>query len=303
MPKSVRPSRGTARRPTTQRPSRLVAALQAVGFTAYEAKAYRALVELGVAANGYEVARAAGVPTSKIYETLRQLAARGAVLVSRSEPVTYTALPHRDLTARLRDQAEEALAAVEAELEALPQAPPPGLTWTIEGTDNVLEAMGRLIARAERRLFGVLWDVQLAALAPALRRARERDIDLQIAICGRFQLGVDTTYDIAMLGAAAEERLAGRRLAVLVRDEAEAVTAETYLGETQALWSENRVFALLALEYARADITARCLIDALGDSVYQRLVRERPVLRATLQPEPRMEKAQRGTRRGRRDAP
>ena len=101
MPKLARPPPRSAGRQS----NRLVAALQAPGFTPYEAKAYRALTELGAPAKGYEIARVAGVPTSKIYETLGQLASRGAVLVNRSEPVTYAALPHRDLTARLRDQA------------------------------------------------------------------------------------------------------------------------------------------------------------------------------------------------------
>lgn len=285
MPKPGRPPRRSAAR----QPNRLVAALQALGFTAYEAKAYRALVELGAPAKGYEVARAAQVPTSKIYETLGQLAARGAVLVNRSEPVTYVALPHRDLTARLRDQAEETLAALEAELEALPAAVPSGLTWTVNGTDNVLELMGRLIARAERRLAGTLWDAQLATLAPALRQAKARGIELQIAINGRFPLGLATAYEIGLLGAAAEERLTGRRLAVLVRDDAEAVAAETYLGDTEAIWSEARVFSLLAQDHVKAEILNRCLIEALGDSAYQRLRRDRPGLRALLKPELRPE--------------
>ncbi|WP_162914526.1 TrmB family transcriptional regulator [Desertibaculum subflavum] len=285
MPKAARP----ARRSAARAPNRLVAALQALGFTAYEAKAYRALIELGAPAKGYEIARAAQVPTSKIYETLGQLANRGAVLVSRSQPVTYAALPHRDLTARLRDQAEETLAAVEAELEALPEAPPSGLTWTVDGTDNVLEQMGRLIARAEHRLIAVLWDAQLAALAPALRQAKTRGLELQVAICGRFPLGIPDSYELTLLGAAAEERITGRRLAVIVRDDVEAIAAETYLGDTQAIRSESRVFALLAAECARSDILGRCMVDALGDAALQRLRRDRPALKTLLAPERKTE--------------
>ena len=108
------------------RAERLVAGLQALGFTAYEAKAYRALLALAAPAKGYEIARAAGMPSSKIYETLRKLAQRGAVLVNASAPVTYAAVPHRDLTARLREQAEATLAEIESELKAVPRAGEPG---------------------------------------------------------------------------------------------------------------------------------------------------------------------------------
>jgi sugar-specific transcriptional regulator TrmB len=264
---------------------RLIGALQALGFTSYEAKAYRALLRLAAPANGYEVARAAGVPTSKIYETLHRLTEKGAALVHKSDPVTYAAVPHRDLTARLRDQAEARLASVEAELASVPSGGEPGLTWSVTGVDNVLDLMRRVTDRAERTIFAALWDAELDHLAPALVAAHERGVELQVAVYGAFQLAVPISYDLSLCGASAEERLAGRRLAVLIRDSVEAVAAETHPGGAEALWSENRVFALLATEYAKSDIMGRCLIDALGETAYQLLRRERPELRAMLRPE------------------
>jgi len=61
------------------------------------------------------------VPTSKVYKTLQRLAEKGAVMVSRSDPVTYAAVPHGDLTAQLRERTEATLTAVEDEVH------PPGL--------------------------------------------------------------------------------------------------------------------------------------------------------------------------------
>ncbi len=79
----------------------LITSLIRLGFTQYEAQAYAALV--GQAAlTGAEVGRRAGMPPSKIYETLGRLEARGAVLVNRSEPVRYAAVPHRSLLEDLR---------------------------------------------------------------------------------------------------------------------------------------------------------------------------------------------------------
>jgi HTH-type transcriptional regulator, sugar sensing transcriptional regulator len=264
---------------------RLVEALQSLGFTVYEAKAYRALLGLGGPANGYEVARAAGVPTSKIYETLKRLAEKGAAMVSTSEPVTYAPVPHRDLTARLRERSEATLAAVEAELASVPPRGEAGLTWTVAGDDNVLDLMRRVVDRAERTIFAALWDAELPRLARALEAAHRRGIELQIAIYGDFRLAVPFSYDLALCGASAAERLAGRRLSVLIRDGGEAVAAEAHPGGAEALWSENRVFTLLCTEYAKSDIMGRCLIDALGEDAYRRLREERPELRAMLRPE------------------
>jgi sugar-specific transcriptional regulator TrmB len=265
--------------------AKLIHALQALGFTIYEAKAYRALLALAAPAKGYEIARAAGVPSSKIYETLKRLAEKGAVMVNTSRPVTYAPIPHRDLTTRLRERMERTLASVEAELAAVPRGGEPGLTWTVSGADNVLDLMRRVVGRAERCLFAALWDDELRHLAPALEAAHARKVELQVAVYGSFRLAVPFTYDLALCGASAEERLGGRRLAVLIRDMSEAVAAETHPGGSEAIWSENRVFSLLCTEYAKSDIMGRCLIDALGEEAYRRLRRERPELRAMLRAE------------------
>jgi len=264
---------------------RLIRALQALGFTTYEAKAYRALLALGAPAKGYEIARAAGVPTSKIYETLKRLGEKGAVMVNTSQPVTYAPIPHRDLTARLRERMETTLASVEAELAAVPPGGEPGLTWTVSGADNVLDLMQRLVGRAERCVFAALWDEQLRHLAPVLEAAHARKVELQVAVYGSFRLAVPFSYDLALCGASAEERLGGRRLAVLIRDNIEAVAAETHPGGAEAIWSENRVFSLLCTEYAKSDIMGSCLIDALGEDAYRKLRRERPELRTMLRSE------------------
>jgi sugar-specific transcriptional regulator TrmB len=265
---------------------RLIDALQALGFTAYEAKAYRALLKLAVPAKGYEVARAASVPTSKIYETLRRLAEKGAVMINTSDSITYVPVPHRDLIARLRARIDASLSSVEAEVEAMPTGGAPGLTWTVSGMDNIRDLMQRLVARAAKTIFAALWDEQLSHLAGPLEAAQAREVELQVAIYGTFRLSVPFSYDLALCGASAVERLQGRRLAVLIRDGIEAVAAEAHPGGAEAIWSENRVFSLLCTEYAKSDIMGRCLIDALGEKAYRRLRRERPELQTMLRTEP-----------------
>ena len=78
----------------------LVQRLQALGFSQYEARAYCALLQKSPA-NGHEVAKLAGIPTSKVYETLERLKQKGAVLVQRSEPTLWAPVPHRELVGRL----------------------------------------------------------------------------------------------------------------------------------------------------------------------------------------------------------
>lgn len=100
--------------------NQLLHGLGELGFSPYEARAYAALVK-HAPANGYEVAKAAGIPTSKIYETLQRLQQRGAVRLFASDPVRYMATPPSDLLATLRGRYEQSLDKVERASEELPK--------------------------------------------------------------------------------------------------------------------------------------------------------------------------------------
>src|SRR5690606_27714521 len=82
----------------------VIAELQSLGMSGYEAKAYLALVAAGGPLNGYEVAKRSGVPRSTVYETLSKLVARGAAYEVRAggDGVSYLALPPNSLLDRMR---------------------------------------------------------------------------------------------------------------------------------------------------------------------------------------------------------
>ncbi len=263
----------------------LIGLLSTVGFSQYEARAYLALLR-NSPVNGHELSRASGVPPSKIYETLRKLRQKGAVLVYESDPVLYAPVPHTELLARLRRETEGTLRDLERGFEGLVPSFDVGLTWSVTGTENVVELMARAVGRAQGSVFAALWDAELGVLSPPLREAHDRGVELQVAVYGTFDLGVPNAYDLALCGESASERLGGRRLAVLVADRREAVVAE-FLGGASAegIWTENRAMSLLAVEYVKDEIMGRTLIDELGEERYWALRKKRPELVSMLRPE------------------
>jgi len=265
----------------------LLGLLGSVGFSQYEARAYLALLK-GSPANGHELSKASGVPPSKIYETLGKLRRKGAVLVYESDPTLYAPVPHAELLSRLRERTEGTLRDLERGFEGLSPSFDAGLTWSVTGTENVVGLMARAVGRARNGVFAALWDAELEALAPALREAHDRGVELQVAVYGSFELGVPHSYDLALCGESAQERLGGRRLAVLVSDRKEAVVTE-FLGGASAegIWTENRAMSLLAVEYVKDEIMGRALIDELGEERYWALREKRPELVSMLRPERR----------------
>jgi len=261
----------------------LIASMTRLGFTQYEAQAYTALV--GQAAlTGAEVSRRASMPPSKVYETLARLETRGAVLVNRSEPVRYSAVPHAALLEELRTRFEADLEAAASALDQLPVEEEAGLVWSLSGRKVIVQAFARAISGAQHTLFAGIWDEELDELGPLLEEASARGIETHVAIYGDRTLDGPHTYDLAECGASARLRLSGRRLAVVVADDAAAVVAE--LGDStadQATLTTNPVIALLAVEYIKADVSGRLLINAMSPATYKKLLAT-PAMRAMLAP-------------------
>lgn len=264
---------------------RLPARMSAFGFSQYEARAYLALLRKSPV-NGHELSRLSGVPPSKIYETLGRLRNKGAILVYESQTTLYAPVPHDELLSRLRRKVEGDLGELERGFESLTPEYAPGLTWSVTGTETVVELMAHAIGRAQGSIFAALWDAELETLAPPLREAYGRGVELEIAVYGEYDLGVPNAYDLTLCGMSAQERLGGRRLTVLVIDRKEAVVAElTGGGSGEGIRTENRVMSLLATEYVKDEIMGMTLIDELGEERYWALRRKRPELISMLRPE------------------
>lgn len=261
----------------------LINTLTRLGFSQYEAQAYIALVGQG-ALTGAEVSRGAGVPPSKIYETLARLETKGAVLVNRSEPVRYSAVPHADLLAVARSRFEADVFAAKEKLDRLPIQEEPGLVWSLRSRQAIVQAFARVTTRAERCIFAGIWDEEMDEIGPLLERAASRRVETHVAIYGKRTLAGPHTYDLSECGASARLRLSGRRLAVVVADDSNTVVAE--FGDRtpdQAVLTTNPVTSLLAIEYIKADVSGRLLINAMSASDYQRLLTT-PDIRAIMRP-------------------
>jgi sugar-specific transcriptional regulator TrmB len=228
----------------------LVQRLQALGFSQYEARAYCALLQKSPA-NGHEVAKTAGIPTSKIYETLERLHHKGAVLVQRSEPTLWAPVPHRDLMAALRQRMESTFSAVEQGLAQLGHEQDHQLTWSLSGRGHVVESMRSAIDRAQQRLLAAVPAEAAAELAAALRAAAERGVDLELVAGDGAELDLPEGEHVRVRRRS-EPGTDGGRLGVVVGDGEETVLADLGLDRPQGMWTHHPAVALLAAEHLRA---------------------------------------------------
>jgi HTH-type transcriptional regulator, sugar sensing transcriptional regulator len=156
----------------------LIDKLKQLGLNTYEAKVYLALLRHHPA-TGYEVSKTSGVPQARAYDTLKALETNKIVVASSGKPVNYTPISSEELLNRWERSFK---GSVEYLRDALP-------SLTVEQVEPVLNLRGEatmfahaeeMIATAKKSIFLELWKHDATILAPSLKAAKERGVDLKI---------------------------------------------------------------------------------------------------------------------------
>lgn len=231
------------------------AGLQQLGLGDYEAKAYLALLA-APGSNGYEIAKLSGVPRAKIYEVLGGLVAKGTAQVSDDGgartvyyATSYETLLQRHLerASRVVEELRPALAELAAPVEATPLI-------TVRGYEALLQHALRIIAEAREQLLVIGLPAETECLAPALRAAEERGVDIYPLVYGDATLGLSRLFHHNELNSTGR---AGGAVPVLiiVGDHSEALMAEATSGSrATGLLTRQRAVVLIAAEFVKHDI-------------------------------------------------
>lgn len=256
----------------------MISALGKLGFTEYEAKVYLALLKESPL-SGYGIARASGVPRSKVYEVLRGMVGRGEVLVSHGEPVRYAPLPARELILARRRKAEESIRVAEEGLERYAaEANSSGLIWDITGRAEILGRAREVIGRAGGSILLQVWREDAPELRDALAGAAQRGVEVTVVAYGE----PDYPFARVYLHDLAEEitRQFGGRWIILSADAKEIVAGIVSLGAgSRAAWSSHPGMVVPITEQIRHDLyIAEMLLshrEALEESFGPSLIRLR----------------------------
>ena len=154
--------------------------LMPFGFTATESLVYSTLLRLGPA-TGYAVARAVRLARANAYGALDGLVSRGAAVRIPGRPTRYRPADPQALLAQITAAHGEALDRLSRALADAARSTEPD-TKTLAGARAVANVVLQLVARAERRVAGVLAAELWRATLPAWRRAAARaQVELRIA--------------------------------------------------------------------------------------------------------------------------
>lgn len=260
-----------------------VAELKRLGFSLYEARAYLALLG-SRPANGYDLAKLSGLPTSKIYETLKRLVAKGAALASASQPTLYRVVPPEELLAGVRERTERSLGFLQSALPGLAAPTTAGVVWRLSDQEAILGQLQGLVDRARQEVYLSVWPAEAAHLVEPVSRARQRGVRFWVASFGPSPLDGEGVYDLFSCGVSSAARL-GRRLAAAVADDRQVLIAEFRdRAEPTGTLADDPPLALVAKEYIIHDLVNHALISELGLDRFNTMRESHPLVAGLLGP-------------------
>ena len=252
----------------------IIAGLQQMGLTEYEAKAYVALVKYPDT-NGYELAKHSSVPRAKIYEALDSLQRKGAVLTSTIDGrQVHRALPYRDLLSRFQSSIGRTVAALESELARVAQPIESNGLYTVRGEEQVLQLAREMISSARTRLLLTGFPEDLTTLLPELRAARERGVTIHILSFGDAEYELENVYAHSVSGAQYLQVAAfGRWLAIIRDNEASLLAQMRGRDESMGFRTNNEIVILGLSMWLYHDIQIKVLIDSAPPAMLQEAMR------------------------------
>jgi sugar-specific transcriptional regulator TrmB len=172
----------------------ILAALQELGFTEYEAKVYCALISHpGV--SGYGTGKYSGVPRARVYEVLEGLVHKGAAVVhSEGGRMLYYPLDHRTMIRDRRERLARTADALEAGLDRVASRSPDPEFLVFRGREAVMSRCRHLIASSMSKLYLAGWPEDLSALGRDLHEAEKRGVDVYVMSFGEAELPVKKVF-------------------------------------------------------------------------------------------------------------
>jgi sugar-specific transcriptional regulator TrmB len=207
----------------------VVALLQQVGLTQYEAEAYHTLLQEGPL-TGYQLGKRSRVPLPRSYDVLERLSERGLALVQPGDPPRYLAGDPARFLEQLRRSMSSRIEELAATLTAAPASDARDEFWVIRGRERIRDRAAAMLGLAEHHLGLHVPASMRADMADAISEARVRG-------CRMLQA--------ARLGADA--------VLVLV-DDREVLAGTAATDRSQALVSGNSTLVAMAWSCFQADL-------------------------------------------------
>lgn len=242
--------------------------LMELGFTEYEARTYIALLETNPV-TAYEAAKKAGIPTSKIYEVLDRLEAKGIVQAFEDgERRKFVPLDPGQFLDAQSVRLNGTIGDLRTGLEAIGSKQPVSLIWNVRDYRSLSDYLKTIIDSAKANLLVSAWPEEITAISGELKAAVARGVRVAIVLfgdpsaiahsAGAGEIGIVYPHPIGYTLYAEK----GGRGITAVADGAQAIVATiSGPGDVEGAWSRNGGFVALAEDCVKHDIYVMKIVE------------------------------------------
>lgn len=249
----------------------VVERLVELGFTQYEARAYAGLVGQEPM-TGYALSNGTKIPQPKVYETLRRLEDRHAVVRIGDDPARFVAVPPDHLLSQLEGQFSRRLSDARLSLSQLQQREDDDGLRVMGSMGSRAAAVAKansLIEAASRHVYLSLHSDQLGELFAAVTAADRRGVRVDLLVFGRadIELPHGRMVQHKSTSGMVYRHHQARHIA-LVTDSDEALWALAPDGDDwQAIHAKDQLLAAVVKGYIRHDVYVQQIFADFGEEL------------------------------------
>ena len=247
----------------------MLEAMKTLGFSAYESRAYLALLE-EFPVNGYALSKASGIPRSRIYEVLKNLIDKQMVFEeAQGKASIYTPVEPEIFIKKLRGQYGKIFDDLAEYAGSLYREPKQDdRLVVIQGRENIISFLKVLLNGAQSRVAVSIWDEELNALTEELDDALARGVRLRGIYFGTAKVYEDLVPHRRIKRYMAEKK--ERYLSVII-DHAHVVSGIVSRGESSKVtWSRDEGFIEVSEDYIAHDLVVNLYSASLDEAAYRK---------------------------------
>lgn len=241
------------------------------GLSEYEARVYVAFLKKNPS-TAYEAAREAGVPTSKVYETVARLEHKGILTPFGEEEarsrryVPQSAEEYLHTSRQIMDRTLETLGREFLEMRT---QSPVSFIWNISDYEALMDRVKRMLLKAEDSLLISLWKQEADRLGGLIAKADVRGVRTAVVHYGQTELKAGQVF-MHPVGETHFDGKGGRSI-VVVSDSGEAVMGTIRPDESvEGAYSTSMGFVDLAEDYVKHDIYMMKIITRFDPHLRER---------------------------------
>ncbi len=148
---------------------------------------------------GYQVAKAAKVTRTMVYDILRRLERKGTIHVIEGNPKLYSAVNYKKLVASMKREHADKLEQLEKNLATITRSvSDEDYVLNISNHDELNSLMKNAIKEAKEEIYLSIWDLEAMLFQKELKEANDRGVHIySFSFCKMpFSFGIQFTYNM-----------------------------------------------------------------------------------------------------------